>query len=62
MNHNQLLSLRVNNKLLGENVDVAPLIPVLLADNVIREVRVSVLCFCFFLGGGVNYDAYKTLS
>ena len=38
MNHNQLLSLRVNNKLLRENVEVAPLIPVLLADNVIREV------------------------
>ena len=43
MNHNQPLSLRLNSKLLRENVEVAPLIPVLLANNVIREVYFSVL-------------------
>ena len=46
MNRNQLLSLRVNNKLLRENVDIDPIVPILLKDNVIQEVHVSVLLQC----------------
>ena len=49
MNRNQLLSLRVNNKLLHENVDIAPILAFLLKDNVIREVHVSFLLLCNFM-------------
>ena len=66
MNHNQLLSLRVNSKLLRENVEVAPLVPVLLADNVIREVYFSFLfhfivrqCILIFLS---CYNNSKTFQ
>ena len=49
MNGSQLLSLRVNNKLLRENVDIAPILAFLLKDNVIREVHVSFLLLWNFM-------------